>query len=127
MPTAACPPAGRLLLLNAPVALLAAVGVALGVPRDTAADLHDAPLDLPGAALNDTSQEVGTSVGVAVVGTVIAVLLGSALPDGQWSPELVHAYFHAEQVAFLVVAAIVGAVSLYGAATLTDSRATDED
>ena len=37
-----------------------------------------------GAALNDTAQEVGTSVGTAVVGTMIAVLVTTQLPIGTW-------------------------------------------
>ena len=38
-----------------------------------------------GAALNDTAQEVGTSIGTAVVGTLIAVLVTTTLPAGTWS------------------------------------------
>lgn len=53
-------------------------------------------------------------------------LVGSSLPEGAWSPEFVASFFHAERVAYLVVAAVVGAVAFYGAGTLTDSRETDE-
>ena len=42
-----------------------------------------------GAALNDTAQEVGTSVGTAVVGTLIAALVTTQLPAGAWSSALV--------------------------------------
>src|SRR4029077_2506566 len=38
-----------------------------------------------GAALNDTAQEVGTSVGTAVIGTAIAALVTTRLPAGSWS------------------------------------------
>ena len=38
-----------------------------------------------GTALNDTAQEVGTSVGTAVVGTMVAVLVTTQLPAGTWS------------------------------------------
>ncbi len=79
-----------------------------------------------GAALNDTSQELGTSVGVALVGTVLAALLGAALPAGAWPAALVASFFHAERVAVVAVAALVGVIALYGASTLTDSRATEE-
>lgn len=79
-----------------------------------------------GAALNDTAQEVGTSVGTAVVGTLIAVLVTTVLPDGVWSPELVAAYFAGERTIFIVLAVAVGALSIWGAVTLTNSREVDE-
>lgn len=79
-----------------------------------------------GAALNDTAQEVGTSVGTAFVGTLIAVLVTAVLPDGAWSPALVSSYFHGEQIVFIVLAIAVGLISGIGALTLTSSRATDE-
>ena len=79
-----------------------------------------------GAALNDTAQEVGTSFGTAVVGTVIAVLVTTVLPDGAWSAELTASFFHGEQVLFAVLAIVVGLISAVGALTLTDSRETDE-
>ena len=41
-----------LLLINVPIAVIAWFGVRRGVPADEAADLHSAPLDLPGAALS---------------------------------------------------------------------------
>ena len=47
-----------------------------------------------GTALNDTAQEVGTSIGTAVLGTLIAVLVTTALPAGTWSSELVASFFH---------------------------------
>ncbi|WP_448656242.1 hypothetical protein [Microbacterium lacticum] len=79
-----------------------------------------------GAALNDTAQEVGTSVGTAFVGTLIAVLVTAVLPDCAWSPALVSSYFHGEQIVFIVLAVAVGLISGIGALTLTSSRATDE-
>ncbi|GAA0228811.1 MFS transporter [Cryptosporangium japonicum] len=41
-----------LLLVNAPIALIACIGVRLGVPADRAEDLTDDTLDLPGAVLS---------------------------------------------------------------------------
>ncbi len=79
-----------------------------------------------GAALNDTAQEVGTSVGTAVVGTLIAALVTVTLPAGTWSHELVASFFHGERVIFTALAVIVGLVAGAGALTLSDSRATDE-
>lgn len=76
-----------------------------------------------GAALNDTAQEIGSSIGTALLGTLIAALVVTVLPLGAWSPELVSSYFHGERVAFLVLTVVVGAVALFGAAKLDDSRA----
>ena len=79
-----------------------------------------------GAALNDTAQEVGTSVGTAVVGTLIAALVTVTLPAGTWSSELVASFFHGERVTFAALAVIVGLVAGWGALTLTDSHDTEE-
>ncbi len=79
-----------------------------------------------GAALNDTAQEVGTSIGTAVVGTLIAVLVTAVLPDGVWSYDLVQSFFHGERVTFAALAVVVGLVTRWGALTLTDSRQVDE-
>lgn len=78
-----------------------------------------------GAALNDTAQEVGTSIGVAVTGSVLAAILGSA-GFGQWSPAVVAAYFQGEQLAFILLAVLAGITGLYGASTLTGSRNNQE-
>ena len=79
-----------------------------------------------GAALNDTAQEVGTSVGTALVGTLVAALVTTTLPAGVWSSDLVASFFHGERVTFAVLAVIVGVVAGWGALTLTDSRSVDE-
>ena len=79
-----------------------------------------------GAALNDTAQEVGTSIGTAVVGTLIAALVTSVLPAGAWSSELVASFFHGERVTYAVLAVLVGVVAGLGALALTDSRSVEE-
>ena len=79
-----------------------------------------------GAALNDTAQEVGTSVGTAVIGTMIAVLVTTQLPAGTWSADLVQTFFHGEQISYAVLAVVVGLVATIGALTLSESHATDE-
>ncbi|MFI5806058.1 MFS transporter [Streptomyces sp. NPDC051561] len=79
-----------------------------------------------GTALNDTAQEVGTSVGTAVIGTMIALLVTTQLPAGTWSDALVQSFFHGERVAYAILAVVVGVIAAVGALTLTDSRATDE-
>ena len=80
-----------------------------------------------GTALNDTAQEVGTSVGVAVVGTLIAALVTAQLPAGTWSSGLVQSFFHGERITYAVLAAVVGVIATIGALTLTDSRAIEEN
>jgi EmrB/QacA subfamily drug resistance transporter len=79
-----------------------------------------------GAALNDTAQEVGTSVGTAIVGTLIAALVTTQLPAGTWSAALVASFFHGERITYAVLAVIVGIVAIGGALTLTDSRVAEE-
>jgi EmrB/QacA subfamily drug resistance transporter len=79
-----------------------------------------------GAALNDTAQEVGTSVGTAVVGTMIAALVTTRLPAGTWSAELVASFFHGERITYGVLAVVVGLIAGYGALTLTDSHSVEE-
>lgn len=79
-----------------------------------------------GTALNDTAQEVGTSIGTAVIGTLIAVLVTTQLPDGTWGSDLVASFFHGERVAYALLAVVVGIVTVFGALTLTDSRSTEE-
>lgn len=79
-----------------------------------------------GAALNDTAQEIGTSVGTAVVGTLIAVLVTTQLPAGTWTTDLVAAFFRGERIIYAVIAAIVGVVGTIGSLSLTSSRTTGE-
>ncbi|HWJ84823.1 MAG TPA: MFS transporter [Cellulomonas sp.] len=79
-----------------------------------------------GTALNDTAQEVGTSVGTAVVGTLIAVLVTTVLPDGVWGSELMASFFHGESIIYLALAVVVGLLAGAGALTLSSSRSVDE-
>ncbi|MFI7588353.1 MFS transporter [Spongisporangium articulatum] len=79
-----------------------------------------------GTALNDTAQEVGTSIGTAVVGTMIAALVTSSLPAGTWSADLVQSFFHGESVTYAVIAVIVAVVAIGGSLTLTDSHSVEE-
>ncbi|KUN24643.1 MFS transporter [Streptomyces antibioticus] len=78
------------------------------------------------AALNDTAQEVGTSVGTAVVGTLIAALVTTQLPAGTWSSDLVQSFFHGERIIYGVLAVLVGLIATAGALTLTDSHTVEE-
>ncbi|CAI9414156.1 MFS transporter [Nocardioides sp. T2.26MG-1] len=79
-----------------------------------------------GAALNDTAQEVGMSVGTAVVGTLIAALVTTQLPAGTWSSALVTSFFHGERITYAVLAVVVGLVAAAGALTLTSSHSVED-
>ncbi|MER5863230.1 MFS transporter [Kitasatospora sp. NPDC002040] len=79
-----------------------------------------------GTALNDTAQEVGSSVGTAVVGTLIAALVTTQLPAGVWDSALVQSFFHGERITYAVLALVVGLVTAFGALSLTDSHSTEE-
>ncbi|RHA39789.1 MFS transporter [Cellulomonas rhizosphaerae] len=79
-----------------------------------------------GAALNDTAQEVGSSVGTAIVGTLIAVLVTTVLPDGVWGSDLVASFFHGERIVFVSLAVVVGLAVGAGSLSLSSSRSVDE-
>lgn len=78
------------------------------------------------AALNDTAQEVGSSVGTAVVGTLIAALVTTSLPAGVWSGDLVASFFHGERITYALLAVVVGLIAAGGALSLTDSHSVEE-
>ncbi|WP_330262259.1 MFS transporter [Streptomyces griseorubiginosus] len=78
------------------------------------------------AALNDTAQEVGTSVGTAVTGTLIAAMVTTQLPAGIWNGDLVQSFIHGERIIYGVLAVVVGLIAAGGAVTLTDSHAVEE-
>ncbi|WP_042382560.1 MFS transporter [Streptacidiphilus melanogenes] len=79
-----------------------------------------------GAALNDTAQEVGSSVGTAVVGTMIAALVTTRLPKGVWSSGLVESFFRGERITYALLAVVVGVIAAGGALSLTDSHSVEE-
>ncbi|CAN5649503.1 MFS transporter [soil metagenome] len=65
-----------LLLVNVPIAVLAIVGVRLGVSADEAAELHHDPLDIAGALL------VTATIALALVAPTLFVNEGA----GSWAP-----------------------------------------
>ena len=79
-----------------------------------------------GSALNDTAQELGNAVGVAIVGTIMATVLGSTLPQGAWDSAMVAGFVHSQQISFTILAGIVLVMSIFGIRTLTDSKETEE-
>ena len=86
------------------------------------------PTALPtsmGSAMNDTAQEVGIAVGLALVGTVMAAVVGTALPTGAWDPATVLAFVHSQQISFALLAVLVVVLAAVGLRT-PDSRQTEE-
>ncbi|MBK4121581.1 MULTISPECIES: hypothetical protein [Kocuria] len=79
-----------------------------------------------GSAMNDTAQEVGNAVGLAIVGTVMASVVGTALPTGAWDPATVAGFIHSQQISFSLLAVLVLVLAGVGIRTLTDSRDTAE-
>ncbi|SQC30165.1 Antiseptic resistance protein [Rothia kristinae] len=79
-----------------------------------------------GSALNDTAQELGNAVGVAIVGTVMAAVVGRSLPQGAWDAGLVDGFVHSQQISFTLLAGIVLVMGVIGVRTLTDSTETEE-
>ena len=79
-----------------------------------------------GSALNDTAQELGNAVGVAIVGTVMAAVVGSSLPQGAWDAAMVDGFVHSQQISFAILAGIVLVMGCIGVRTLTDSTQTEE-
>jgi MFS family permease len=79
-----------------------------------------------GAALTDTAQELGNTVGVAVVGTIVAALVGTVLPTGAWPSAFAADFTHALQVSFVVLAAISLTIAVIGVRTLTDAKTLEE-
>ena len=108
--------------------MVMAVGTRLVMTTSAIALLEALPEDHTsiGSALNDTSQELGNSIGVAVVGTIMAAVVGVALPGTAWPAALVTSFVHSQQLAYAVLAGIVAAITFVGARSLTDSRTTEE-
>lgn len=79
-----------------------------------------------GSALNDTAQELGNAVGVAIVGTIMAGVIGGTLPQGMWNSEMVAGFIHSQQISFTVLAGIVLVLGFIGVRTLTNSKETEE-
>lgn len=104
------------------------VGVRCTMSSAAIALMGDLPEDQTsfGAALNDTVQELGNSIGVAIIGTVMGVIVGINLPGGQWPHALVDDFIRAEQVSFAIMAAVVACFVGLGARSLTDSKVTEE-
>ncbi|MEU4238301.1 MFS transporter [Actinoplanes sp. NPDC026619] len=88
------------------VMIIAAVGVMRGLPEDQTS---------MGAALTDTSQEVATSVGMAVTGTIVAASLTGALTDIGHSATITGSFENAVTVATLSLTAVCAALAIWAA------------
>lgn len=108
--------------------LVLAMGMRLVMTTCAVALLDALPDDHTGigAALNDTSQELGNSFGVAVIGTVTAAVMGTTLPTGRWSQAVVDEFLHSQRIGFAILAGLVTVIAIIGGRTLTDATTTEE-
>lgn len=108
--------------------LVLALGMRLVMITSAVALIEALPADHTslGSALNDTAQELGNSLGVAVIGTVTAAVMGTSLPLGRWSQAVTDQFLHSQRIGFAVLAALVTAIALIGGRTLTNSTTTEE-
>ncbi|AEV85781.1 multidrug transporter [Actinoplanes sp. SE50] len=79
------------------VATIAGVTVMRGLPEDQTST---------GAALSDTSQEVAGSIGMAVIGTIVAAAVSGSLTGVDTSPAAAHTFENAVTVSTLALTAI---------------------
>ena len=66
------------------------------------------------------------ALALVLVGTVMAAVVGTALPTGAWDPATVLAFVHSQQISFVLLAVLVVVLAAVGLRTLTDSRQTEE-
>lgn len=79
-----------------------------------------------GSALNDTVQELGNAVGVAIVGTIIAVVVGSQLPQGAWDAHTISQFVDSQTIAFTILTAALVILGIMGVRTLSNSTEVDD-
>ena len=88
------------------VMIIAALGVMRGLPEDRVST---------GAALNDTGQEVATSIGMAVTGTIVAAAITGSLTDVGASVTSAHTFENAITTATLILTGICAALAVWAA------------
>ena len=121
--------AGRLVLLDAPAAMvIGGVGMALTMTPMTAAAMSSVPVDKAGvgSGMLNTFRQVGGSLGIAVMGAILAAGSSSALAGGATPVEafvsgLHRALYTAAAIAF--AAALTAAVTVRSHARATAPRA----
>lgn len=103
------------------VMVIASVTVMRGLPEDQTS---------MGAALNDTSQEVASSIGLAVTGTIVAAALGGRLADIGAGGAATHDFENAVTTATLtltVLCTLLIAWAAHRSAVAADSPAADPE
>jgi hypothetical protein len=88
------------------VATIAGVTVMRGLPEDQTSI---------GAAMSDTSQEIASSVGMAVTGTVVAAALGGSLVDVGATAAGIHTFENAATTSTLALTALCTGLILWAA------------
>ncbi|MEV6350449.1 MFS transporter [Actinoplanes sp. NPDC051851] len=88
------------------VATIAGVTVMRGLPEDQTS---------VGAAMSDTSQEVASSVGMAITGTIVAAAIGGSLSAVGSSAAGIHSFENAVTTATLVCTALCAALIVWAA------------
>jgi MFS family permease len=108
--------------------LVLALGMRLVMTTSAVALIEALPADHTslGSALNDTAQELGNAVGVAVIGTVTAAVMGTSLPIGRWSEAVTQEFLRSQRIGFAILAGLVTMIAVIGGRTLTDSTTTEE-
>ena len=97
------------------------IGLALTPVTDTVMGLVPPERSGNAAALNDTMQELGNALGVAVVGTVLARQYSAQVPGPPTSPAARESFEQAASSGFLVAAAVVAAGAAVAAFLLPGS------
>ncbi len=98
------------------------IGLALTPVTDTVMTLVPPERSGNAAALNDTMQELGNALGVAVVGTVLARQYGTQAAGPPASREARQSFVEAASSGFLVAASVVAAGAAVAAALLPGSN-----
>ena len=108
--------------------LVLALGMRLVMTTSAVALIEALPTDHTslGSALNDTAQELGNAVGVAVIGTVTAAVMGTSLPIGRWSEAVTEEFLRSQRIGFAILAGLVTVIAVIGGRTLTNSTTTEE-
>jgi MFS family permease len=97
------------------VGIIASVTVMRGLPEDRTSI---------GAALTDTSQEVASSIGLAVTGTIVAATLAGSLTDIGHSATGAHSFENAITTATLVLTAVCAVLVTWAARRSIEAHAS---
>jgi MFS family permease len=98
------------------VGVVAGVRVMTGLPSDRTSI---------GAALVDTASEVTSAVGIAVVGTVLAVLFTGDLTSGHWTATQTGAFREGITIAGLALTVVAGALVAWATSRARAARAEE--